>query len=84
MSKQKGIQHFKTQDLRQGLKASPEQIIEYLEQYKNLVGSVDTKRKLISLRVPENLLFLIKEKSKKEGVKYQTKIIEVLKEWALR
>lgn len=61
---------------------TPEQIIQFLDDFRTLHGSVDrSKSKLISIKIPENLLNAFKTRSKLVGVPYQTQIKKLMTEW---
>lgn len=62
-------------------KLSPEQIVQFLDEYTNLINNVDSKSKLISLRVPENVLSIFKSKSQEKNIKYQSQIVALMRKW---
>lgn len=62
-------------------KLSPEQTIEFLDDYAKLLHNIDKKTKLISLRVPENILSLFKTRAKLSNQKYQTLIVSLMRKW---
>jgi predicted DNA binding CopG/RHH family protein len=62
---------------------TPEQIIEFLENYRLLIGSLPEKCKLISLKIEPSLLNAFKHKANLEGVSYQQQIKKLMKEWVL-
>jgi len=58
--------------------------MRFLEHYRLLHGARSTqnqKSKLISLKVPEDLLENFRYQCEAEGVKYQTKIKELMREY---
>ncbi len=68
--------------LEQCKEMTPEQIIQFLEDFRTLHSSVErSKSKLISIKIPENLLNAFKTKSKLEGTPYQTQIKKLMTEW---
>jgi len=80
----KPVQYFKDDDLAQGKKAEPKQILAYLEQFRLLQGAktrVSPRSKLISLKVPEVLLKTFRARCELEGFKYQTQIKVLMSEW---
>ncbi|MBC7420745.1 MAG: hypothetical protein H7328_08455 [Bdellovibrio sp.] len=58
---------------------SPEEAIQFLEDMQTLQSEIDEPTVLISLRVPQNLLRALKTKSKSEGKKYQSVLIQFLR-----
>ncbi len=65
-------------------KMSPEQVLMFLEDFGQIVHGKDSKTKLISLRVPENILNSFKVKSQQEQRKYQSVIVQLMREWVLK
>ncbi len=63
---------------------TPEQSIRFLEDFSKTVFQRDLKTKLISLRVPENILNTFKTKSKLSNQKYQSVIVQLMREWVKR
>lgn len=81
--KNRPIQYFSDEYLEQCKLVSHEQILEFLEQFRELTQNQEKKTKLISLRVPENLLEAFKMRAKLEGVPYQTKIVQLLRDYLI-
>lgn len=77
----KAIQYFSKEYLDRCAELTPDQIIEFLENYRMLVAKVPEKCKLISLKIEPSLLNTFKQKAELEGIHYQTKIKELMKEW---
>ena len=82
----KTVQYFTPDYLENCSKMKPEQILKYLEDYKTIYyQSKPIKTKLISIKIPEDLLGAFRAKSDLNGVKYQTQIKNLMNEWvALR
>jgi predicted DNA binding CopG/RHH family protein len=59
---------------------TPLQALRFLEDIRVLYASKDEPTRPISLRVPENILRLLKTKAAADGKKYQSLIIEILRE----
>jgi len=89
----KPTQRFSPEYLAQCRKATPEQILTWLEEFRRLraesAGANNTSpeassrpSKLISLRVPEPLLAAFRARCEIEGVKYQTQIKRLMRAWA--
>jgi predicted DNA binding CopG/RHH family protein len=67
--------------MRVSERLTPEQIVQFLDDYTNLIHGIDSKSKHISLRVPENLLNIFKNKAKSKNIKYQSQIISLMRNW---
>ena len=78
----KPVQYFSEEYLQQTQQASPEQILAFLEQYRLLqtVEPVKSRSRLISLKVPEDLLQTFRSKCDLSGIKYQTQIKKIMRE----
>ncbi len=79
----KTIQYFTPEYLARCANFTPDQIIEFLENYRDLVTNVPEKCKLISLKVEPSLLKAFKQKAALEGQPYQTKIKQLMREWVV-
>ncbi len=80
----KAVQYFDKDYLEQSRKASTEQILHYLEQFRLMQSAKyapASKSRLISLKVADDLLTLFRAKCEVEGVKYQTQIKKLMSEW---
>ncbi len=81
--KNKSLQFFSDEYLESCRKLSPEQILIFLENFRQLHRpSKHHKSKLISIKVPEVLLNAFKAKAALEKVPYQT-LIKILMKKAL-
>lgn len=60
-------------------KLTPDQVAEFMESFKQAVTGQDKKSKLISLRVPENILHSFKVLADIHHQKYQTIIVELMR-----
>jgi predicted DNA binding CopG/RHH family protein len=64
---------------------STKDIVEFLENFRELQSAVQSqaraKSRLISIKIPEDLLEAFRKKSALEGVPYQTQIKKLMKEW---
>jgi len=76
----KPVQYFSDDYLEQCKGASPEQVLEFLESYR-LLQTPATSTKLISLKVAEPLLQAFRQRCELEGLKYQTQIKTLMREW---
>lgn len=78
----KTTQKFKQSDIEQAKAATPTQIAYWLEDYRTMLANQgESPSKLISLKVPENLLSAFKQKASLNGLRYQTQIKELMMAW---
>lgn len=77
----KTIQYFSKEYLERCAAMTPDQIIEFLENYRTLVAKAPEKCQLISLKIEPSLLKAFKQKASLEGIHYQTKIKQLMREW---
>ena len=75
------VQYFSDEYLEQCRRMSPEEIVAFLESFRQLQAAKPAKSKLISLKVPEDLLEAFKLKAKANGLRYQTQIKQLMREW---
>lgn len=86
MKKLKTIQYFTPEYLENCKTMTPGQIVQFLEDFRQLcsLNSPEAgKSKLISLKVPQNILSQFKNKAKLSGVAYQTQIKKLMQDWVL-
>ena len=76
----KGVQYFDDEYLERCRNMTPEAIVDYLEDFKKM-QSVPGKTKLISMKIPENLLSTFRKCCELEDVKYQTQIKKLMQAW---
>jgi predicted DNA binding CopG/RHH family protein len=79
----KAVQYFSDDYLEQCRELSAEQIIRYLDDFRCLLAAQPKPSKLISIKVPEDLLNAFKAKSRLAGTPYQTQIKALMKAWLL-
>ncbi len=60
---------------------SPDQILNFLEDYRGLVCGVPEKCQLISMKVEPSLLKAFKQKANLENIPYQTLIKKLMREY---
>lgn len=77
----KPIQYFTKEYLQRCIGRTPDQIIEFLENYRLLFSTMPEKSQLISLKIEPSLLQAFKDKAELEGIPYQTQIKKLMKEW---
>ena len=76
----KPLQRFSAEYLESTRNVSPEQILRFLDEFRQ-IHAPDRPSRLISMRVPEPLLSAFKNRCGLEGVPYQTRIKELMAEW---
>jgi predicted DNA binding CopG/RHH family protein len=64
-------------------KATPDQIWRFLEDYASLVQGRDEKTVAISIRVPKNILSAFKTRANLDGIKYQSQIVKLMRQWLI-
>lgn len=79
----KAAQLFSEEYLKRCAGMTPDQIIEFLENYRMLVSNTKQKCQLISLKIEPSLLKAFKHKANLRGVSYQTQIKKLMKEWLI-
>jgi predicted DNA binding CopG/RHH family protein len=78
----KALQKFSKEYLENCKSLKPEEIIQFLQDFTNLHSQpTKSKPKLISIKVPENLLDLFRKKADLEGIAYQTQIKKLMYSW---
>jgi predicted DNA binding CopG/RHH family protein len=77
----KTIQYFTKEYLKRCKGMTPDQTIEFLENYRSLFSTIPEKSQLISLKIEPTLLKAFKRKAELEGIPYQTQIKQLMKGW---
>ena len=77
------VQTFTDEYLEQCRRMTPDQVIRFLDDFRMLQSSRPSRSKLISLKVPENLLEAFRARAEFAGVPYQTQIKQLMREWLL-
>ena len=81
----KTVQYFSDEYLQQCQKMTPDQIIQFLDDFRQLHGAETRSRsKLISIKIPENLLSAFKARASLAGTPYQTQIKALMKAWVMQ
>ncbi len=75
------LQRFSAEYLERCRELTPDQILQFLEDFRTLHGTPRRPSKLISLRVPQDLLDAFGAKARMTGVPYQTQIKRLMKDW---
>ena len=80
----KPVQYFSDEYLEHCKKMTPDQIVRFLDDFRKLYSPKSASQsKLISLKVPEDLLHAFRARCELEGTKYQTQIKKLMSEWLL-
>jgi len=77
------VQHFTDEYLARCREMSPEEVVQFLEDFRRLHGGAQTESKLISMKVPVALLETFKARCRLEGLRYQTQIKRLMSDWLL-
>jgi len=78
------VQYFSDEQLARGRAMKPEQILQFLEDFRQLHGGrlgAPGSSTAISLRVPDVLLRVFRARAAAAGVPYQTQIKRLMEEW---
>lgn len=74
------VQYFTKEYLAQCRAMTPDQILQFLEDFRSLHQPASRSR-LISIKVPEALLAAFRVKAKLSGAPYQTQIKRLMTQW---
>ena len=77
----KPVQKFTDEYLARCSEMSPDDIVKFLEDFRCVHGEQRTRSRLISMKVPENLLAVFKTKASLNNVPYQTQIKKLMMAW---
>lgn len=77
------VQFFTDEQLEQCRGMTTDQVIRFLEDFRTLHAGRPSRSKLISLKVPENLLEAFRQRAEQAGVPYQAQIKRLMREWVL-
>jgi predicted DNA binding CopG/RHH family protein len=77
----KALQRFTNEHLEHGKSLTPDQVLRFLDDFRRLHGNRPSVSKLISMKVPEDLLDAFKTRAKITGTPYQTQIKKLMKAW---
>lgn len=75
------VQFFSDEYLERCRAMKPVELLEFLESFRLLHGRAPSRSRLISLKVPENLLDAFRSRCRLEGVRYQTQIKRLMNDW---
>ncbi len=77
----RALQIFTEDYLESCREMTPDQIVDFLEDFRRLHGERPAPSKLISLKVPVDLLRTFKARATLAGTPYQTQIKRLMKAW---
>ena len=80
-AKPRPVQRFTAEYLERCRELSPDDTVRFLEDFKRIQGTANTRSRLISLKVPEPLLATFKIQARLRGVPYQTQIKILMRKW---
>jgi hypothetical protein len=63
---------------------TPDQVLRFLDDFRRLHGAQPAPSKLISLKVPVDLLSAFRTRAKLTNTRYQTQIKILMKDWVLQ
>lgn len=70
----------RTSTTKKTTQISPEEAVEFLENIRLMASEIDEPTQAISLRIPKNVLRSVKLKAKADGKKYQSLIIQYIRQ----
>jgi predicted DNA binding CopG/RHH family protein len=80
----KAVQHFSDAYLQRCKDMTPDQIIQFLDDFRQLHGAeIPSKSKLVSIDIPENLLNAFKVRAALASTPYETQIKVLMNAWVL-
>lgn len=79
--KERPTQYFSKEYIERCRELTPDQILEFLDDFQKLMSDTPEKCKLISLKIEPSLLRAFQMKAKLSGVAYQTQIKKLMKDW---
>lgn len=75
------LQIHSPESLARGQKMTADEIVRFLEDFRQINGHNPQPSKLISLKVPVPLLNTFRFQCEQQGLKYQTQIKTLMKNW---
>lgn len=79
--KKRPLQTFTREYLKRCAEMTPDQVIEFLENYRLLVCNQKEKCQLISMKIEPSLLDAFKQKARLFNISYQTQIKALMRAW---
>jgi len=75
------VQYFSKEYLEKCNELTPDQILQFLEDFQTLQSEIPEKCQLISMKIEPSLLRAFRKKSELLGIPYQKQIKKLMKEW---
>ena len=75
------VQYLTDEYLDRCRSMSPKEILQFLEGFRLLTGGSRPSSRLISLKVPQDLLDAFRRRCELEGTPYQAQIKRLMREW---
>ena len=75
------VQFFSDDYLERCRAMKPAEVLEFLESFRLLHARASSRSRLISLKVPESLLDAFRARCRLEGMRYQTQIKQLMRDW---
>ena len=75
------VQFFSDEYLERCRAMKPAEVLEFLESFRLLHARASSRSRLISLKVPESLLDAFRARCRLEGMRYQTQIKQLMRDW---
>lgn len=69
----------KTAKSKAAREVTPEEAVQFLEDFRKLSSDVDEPTVAISIRIPGNVLRALKTKAKARGMKYQSLMVQYVR-----
>lgn len=79
--KKRPVQYFSKEYIERCKELSPDQILQFLEDFRNLHSNIIEKCQLISMKIEPSLLRAFKQKCQLLDIPYQKQIKKLMKEW---
>jgi predicted DNA binding CopG/RHH family protein len=77
----KAVQTFSEEYLERCRAMSPDDVIEFIDGFRQLHAESPAHSKLISIKIPKPLLTQFRAKCQMEGIRYQTQIKKLMHCW---
>jgi predicted DNA binding CopG/RHH family protein len=75
------VQYFSDEYLERCRAMKPEEVLEFLESFRLIQERTRPASRLISLKVPQDLLDAFRARCGLEGIQYQTQIKRLMHDW---
>jgi len=75
------VQHFSDEYLEHCKAMKSDEVLDFLESFRRLHAEASSGSRLISLKVPQDLLNAFRWRCDLAGVRYQTQIKRLMRDW---